>query len=189
MALVACSTPDKKDNATMATASDSASVQAAPVANTKTKIDRTKVPKQVTDLFYADYPGATVNDADWYGYPNFDYVNDWYDYDPDLYLNQDPDAYLVQFTQDSIAQTALYTKAGKKIALHKAVSDLPAAVSAAISKGDYKTWTIGKDKEEAFQDKDSDKLKVYKVTVSMGAQKHILYLSSSGKVIKDKKVS
>lgn len=189
IALTACNTPDKKEDADKVTMSDSSVVKAAPVAKSKTKLVKTKVPKDVTQLFYVDYPSANVYDDNWYGYPSFDYVNDWYDYDPYLYANDDPDTYVIEFTMDSIPHRAVYTKAGKKVAVHKAISVLPSAVSFAISKGDYKTWTLGKEKEEIFKDKDSDKLKVYKVTVSMGDQKHTLYFESNGKLINDKKVS
>jgi len=187
--LVACTTPDKKDTAASNPMSDTTTAMAAPVAKAKTKLDKAKVPQAVTQLFYSDYPTASVNDDSWYGYPTFDYTNDWYDYDPDLYVNDDPDAYVVEFTQDSIAHRAFYTKAGKKIAARRAVTVLPSAVSASISRGDYKTWSIGKEKEEVFKDKESDKLIVYKVSVSMGSQKHTLYFESNGKQIRDKKLS
>ena len=49
----------------------------AQAGKAKTKLDKNKVPKEITNLFYADYPTTTY--TDWYGYPAFDYVNDWYD--------------------------------------------------------------------------------------------------------------
>ena len=56
----------------------------------------------------------------------------------------------VEFTSDSIPHKTLYTKAGKKIAVHKAISVLPSAVSKAISNGKYKTWTTGKEDRGNF---------------------------------------
>jgi hypothetical protein len=76
------------------------------------------------------------------------------------------------------------------VATHKVLtSDLPKAVSATVSKGEYKTWKLGKDKEEIFKDSDKDQLKVYKVTVEKGKEKHTLFIQSDGKLLKDKKVS
>jgi hypothetical protein len=187
--LVACNTSNKNLDSDRATASDTTSTIAAPVAKTKTKLDKTQVPKEVTQLFYNDYPTATVSDDRWYGYPTVDYANDWYDYDPDLYVNDSPDTYVVEFTNDSVPHKAVYSKAGKKIAVHKMISELPKDILWAIKNGEYKTWTIAKDKEEIFKDKDSDKLKVYMVTVENNGHKHILYFQSDRRLMKDKKIS
>jgi len=64
-------------------------------------------------------------------------------------------------------------------------SDLPKAVSAVISKGQYKTWKVGTDKEEIFKDTDKDKLKVYKVDVENGKEKRMLYFQQDGRLLKD----
>jgi len=156
------------------------------VDKTKAKLDPSKVPSEVTRLFYADYPATTS--SDWYGHPGFDYSHDWYDYDPDLYITDTPETYVAEFTTDSLLYKAVYTKAGKKVAVHKVVSTLPAAVSSAISNSDYKDWTIGKEKEEIYKDKDADVLQVYKVHIEMGNQKHTLYFRPDGTLMKDKKV-
>jgi hypothetical protein len=154
---------------------------------TKAKLDKTKVPKVVTETYTIDYPG---NNYDyWYGYPTFDYVNDWYDTDPYWYVGNYPESYVVEFTNNNTPYKAVYSKTGKKIAIHKSVNNLPAAVSAAINKSAYKTWTMGKDKEEIFKDKDSDQMKMYKVNVSRGAEKHVLYFEANGKLAKDKKIA
>jgi len=48
---------------------------------------------------------------------------------------------------------------------------------------------LGKDKEEIFRDPDLDKLKVYRVKVSLGVKKHTLYFQADGTLLKDKKAS
>ena len=152
----------------------------------KAKLDKNKVPKTVTNLFYADYPVTTY--TDYYGYPAFDYVNDWYGYDPSLYVNDNPETYVIEFGADSAQYKAVYDKNGKKVAIHKTTSTLPAVISGAISQGAYSTWTLEKDKEEIFKDTDKDQLKVYKVNVLKGTEKHTLYFQADGKLLKDKKV-
>ena len=153
-------------------------------AKKKVKIEKTKVPKAVTETFYVDYP-VTAYES-WYGYPTFDNDLYWYDYDPYFYSNDSPEYYVVDFTKDNTPYKAVYNKSGKKISVHKKLTDLPSAVSSAISAGEYKTWTVGKDKEEIFKDKDSDQLKVYKVDVEKGNEKHRLYFQPDGKLLKDK---
>jgi hypothetical protein len=150
----------------------------------KVKIEKTKVPKVVTETFYGDYPATTYES--WYGYPTFDNDLYWYDYDPFFYSNDYPEYYVVDFTKNNGTYKAVYAKSGKKIAIHKKLTDLPKAVSSAISSGTYKTWTVAKDKEEIFKDKDSDQLKVYKVEVEKGKDKHTLYFQPDGKLLKDK---
>ena len=155
------------------------------------KVDKKKVPKEVNDVFIREYPA--VDYYDWYGYPVYDYgdywYDDWYDYGPYSYTDY-PEYYEVDFTQAKTPVKAIYSKAGKKIAIHKSLkSDLPKAVSAAISKGEYKAWKLGKDKEEIFKDSDKDQLKVYKVDVEKGKEKHTLFFQPDGKLLKDKKVA
>ncbi len=159
----------------------------AQAGKAKTKLDKNKVPKEITNLFYADYPTTTY--TDWYGYPAFDYVNDWYDYDPSLYSNDYPETYVIEFATDTTSYKAVYTKGAKKVAIHKPISELPLAISTSISQGTYSTWAIGKDKEEIFKDKDTDQMKVYKVEVTNGTEKHMLYFQPDGKLLKDKKIS
>ena len=155
------------------------------------KIDKKKVPKEVTDLFVVDYPAASFEN--WYGFPLYNYgmdwYDDWYDYGPYSYVDY-PEYYVVEFTKDNASHKAIYSKSGKKVAIHKKLtSDLPKLVSSAISKSEYKTWKLGKDKEEIFKDTDKDQLKVYKVTVEKGKEKHTLFFQSDGKMLKDKKIS
>ena len=156
----------------------------------KAKVEKTKVPKEVTDTYYMEYPGAVYEN--WYGYPTYNYgdywYDDWYDYGPYSYVDY-PEYYVVEFTKDKIPQKAIYSKTGKKVAIHKMLVDLPKAVTASISKCEYKAWKLEKDKEEIFKDKDKDQMKVYKVTVEKGKEKHTLFLQPDGKLLKDKKVS
>jgi hypothetical protein len=157
-------------------------------SQTHTKLDKGKVPKDVTDAFYNQYPLATY--GDWYGYPAFTNGSAWYDYDPYYYLTGNPDNYVIEFNNKDTAFKAIYGKDGTKIASHKAITaDMPAAVRDAINDGDYKSWTVGKDKEEIFKDKDTDQLKVYKVSVSKGSEKRTLYFQQDGKMLKDVKVA
>ena len=155
------------------------------------KVDKTKVPKKVNDFFIQEFPNAVTDN--WYGLPVYKYGNDWfddwYDYAPYVYSKY-PENYIVEFSLDNMPHKAIYTKIGKKIAIHKKLaSDLPKAISAAISKGQYKDWILAKDKEEIFKDKDSDKLKIYKVVVEKEKGKHTLFFEANGKLVKDKKVS
>jgi hypothetical protein len=152
------------------------------------KLDKAKVPKVVTDMYFNEYPVTT--DENWYGYPAWNDGDYWYDYDPDLFTDGYGNNYVVQFNQNSIPYTVFYSASGKKIATHKtAISDLPTPISLAINKGIYKTWKLGKDKEEIFRDPDLDKLKVYRVKVSLGVKKHTLYFQADGTLLKDKKAS
>jgi hypothetical protein len=152
------------------------------------KLDKTKVPKEVTDVYLHDYPVTSYES--WSGYPTFDNNLYWYDYDPFLNSDEFSEYYVVDFTKDNTSHSAIYSKSGKKIATHRKLnSDLPKAITTSISKGEYKTWKLGKDKEEIFKDKDSDQLKVYKVDVEKGREKHTLYFQPDGKLLRDKKVS
>jgi len=155
-------------------------------SQSRTKLDKSKVPKDVTDAFYNQYPLATY--GNWYGYPAITNGSAWYDYDPYYFTTGDPDNYIIEFNNKDTAFKAIYSKDGRKIASHKGMnSDMPAAVTAAISNGDYKSWTEGKDKEEIFKDKDTDQMKVYKVSFSKGNEKHTLYYQQDGKMLKDVK--
>ena len=152
-----------------------------------TKLDKAKVPKEVTDIYFKEYPMPTFET--WYGYPSFDEGANWYEYDSTLYIDSLPENYVVEFTQNNVPYVVIYSKSGKKIAAHNmAISDIPKAISSAISNGEYKTWTLGKEKEEIFKDTDKDQMRVYKVNVEYGKEKHILYYQSDGQLLKDKKV-
>ncbi len=158
------------------------------------KVEKTKVPKAVTDVWIGEYPGSTYDN--WYGYPAYnDYLSNWYydwdnyDYNPYVYTDY-PEDYVVEYNLNSVPYKSVYSKEGKKIATHKTLtSDLPKAVTAAISNSAYKTWKLGKEKEEIFKDKDTDKLKVYKVVLTKGNEKHTLYFQADGQLLKDKKVA
>lgn len=150
------------------------------------KIEKNNVPKAVNEAFILEYP---VPVYDWYGYPRFDFENEWYVYDPFLFQMESPEYYVVEFTKDKIPHKAVYNKAGKKIATHKKITaELPKPVSDAIAKSSYKSWVISKDKEEIFRDKEMDKLKVYKVEAISGKEKHHLFYSQDGTLLKDQAV-
>jgi hypothetical protein len=151
------------------------------------KLEKTKIPKAVTDIYIKEYLAPT--DEYWYGYPEFDYENDWYGYNPYLFEYQHPEYFLVEFTANGTPYKVIYSKSGKKIATHRKLkTELPDAVKTAIGKGEYSTWTLGKEKEEIFRDTEMDKMKVYKVDVEKGKEKHILFYSADGDLLKDKTI-
>lgn len=153
------------------------------------KIAKAKIPVAVTETYYREFPLAATTYEHWYGYPEFKYENDWYGYNPYLYDYEHPEYYVVEFTKDKVPHKVIYSKAGKKIATHKKItSDLPMAVSSALNKSEYSTWKIEKDKEEIFRDTEMDKMKVYKVEVEKGKEKHHLFYSSEGVLLKDKTI-
>ena len=149
------------------------------------KLDKNNVPKTVTEVYVVEYPMST-NEV-WYGYPAFSDESDWYGYNPYLDGGANPEYYIVEFTsKNKVPHRVIYSKNGKKVATHRKINELPAAVSSAISKSEYKDWTIQKDKEEMFKMKDTDKVKVYRVVVENGSEKHALYYQLDGTLLKDK---
>jgi len=152
------------------------------------QVDKGQIPKEVTDAFSQQYPLAT--NGDWYCYPSSASAADWYSYDPNYIAVGDANSYDIEFISDGMPYKAIYARDGAKIASHKGMdTTMPAAVTDAISNGDYKSWTLGKDKEEIYKDSGSDQLKVYRVNVMNGSEKHTLYFQQDGKMLKDTKVA
>ncbi|WP_306621859.1 PepSY-like domain-containing protein [Chryseobacterium ginsenosidimutans] len=150
-----------------------------------TKIVKERVPKAVTENFSKEYPMA-IREL-WYVYPEFDIINDWYYYDPFLFSRAVPEYYIAEFVIDGHDHKVIYSKEGKKIAVHKkGITDLPETVSDAIRKSIYSTYNVAEDKEEIFRDSSLDLLKVYKIEVDKGPSKHYLFFSSEGQLLKDK---
>jgi hypothetical protein len=150
-------------------------------------LDKTKVPKAVNENFIMEFP--TVAKESWYGYPKYDFNTEWYGYNPYLVENVNPEFYIVEFTKDKVHHKVVYSKEGKKIAVHKKVSTmLPVAITDAIKKGAYSTWKIESENEEIFKDNESDKLKVYNVKVEKGDMKHHLFYSTDGTLLEDKTI-
>ena len=149
------------------------------------KLEKSKVPKVITETYVVEYP-VTAYES-WYGYPVFSDESDWYAYDTELYTDQQPEYYIVEFSKDGTPYKVLYTKEGKKISTKRIimVGEVPKAVADALNKSAYKSWEIKKEKEEIFRD--SDKMKVYKVVVEKGKEKHVLFYQEDGKLLKDKK--
>ena len=105
---------------------------------TPTKIGKTAVPKLVVDLYDKEYSATTYES--WHGYPSFASENDWYGYNPNLYCEENPEYYVVEFKKDKTPHKVIYSKAGEKIATHKAlVTPMPEAISLAIAKSIYAT--------------------------------------------------
>ena len=152
-----------------------------------TKIDKNKVPKVVTETYIVEYP-AVASDS-WYGYPMFNDETDWYAYDTDLYTDENPEYYVVEFSKDGTPYKVVYTKEGRKISTKRTImiGEVPKPVADALNKSAYKSWMIKKEREEIFRD--SDKMKVYKVVVEKGTEKHALFYQEDGKLLKDKKRS
>jgi hypothetical protein len=151
------------------------------------KIEKSKIPIVVTETYIKEYP-KTLHET-WYGYPAFVDEYDWYGYDPYLYSSEYPEYYVVEFTEGTTPQKVIYSKSGKKIATHKNLAAIPAAILTAISVGEYKTWKIGKSKEEIFKDADADELKIYKVEVEKGKERHFLFYQASGNLVRDRKLN
>ena len=150
------------------------------------KLDKKRVPKEVAVVYLKDYP--TITDESWYGYPTFDESAYWFGYDPYLYNNSSQEYYVAEFSKDGVPYTVIYSKTGRRIATHRALTaEVPAPVAAVVNNGVYKTWTVAREREEIFRD-DND-MKVYKVVVEKGNEKHKLYIQSDGKLLKDIKVS
>ncbi|MBW8523766.1 hypothetical protein K0U91_00825 [Chryseobacterium chendengshani] len=149
------------------------------------KILRNDVPKDVIENFVKDHPA--VQNEQWRGYPTEDFRNVWYDYNPSLNSSSASDYFVAEFWEGGEHQEGMYSRDGKKIAIHKKIdSQLPQPILDAIKKGVYKNWKIAKEKEEIFRDYSLDQLKVYKVTVQKGSSKHFLFYSADGALLKDK---
>lgn len=149
------------------------------------KIEKARVPASVTDSYLREYPG-TSNEF-WYGHPGYT-ADEWYGYDPYFYENEYPAYYIVEFNKDSTPYKAVYTKEGVKIATHVGLHvELPNAITAALSKGVYKSWKIDNHKEEIFKSSGNDVLKVYRVVIGKGKGIHTLYYRADGTMLKDVK--
>ncbi len=166
------------------------SAKAMAPAKTKTHakaIEKTNVPKVVTEEFIREYPIAESNA--WYGYPSLRNEMEWYDdYDPFYYTYEYPEYYEVEFIADNTKHHSVYSKEGKKIATHNNITNagVPKAVTASLDKGTYKGWKEIGEKEEI--EKVATKEKVYKITVEKEGKKHRLFYDASGKMLKDEKV-
>jgi hypothetical protein len=151
------------------------------------KTDRGKIPMVVLDAFSKEF--SNVANETWYGYPKFDDANDWYGYNPYLFEYVSPDFYVVEFDKDNAYHRVIYSKEGKKVAVHKKMtSELPKAITDAISKTRYRNWAVTKEKEEIFRDLSLDKIKVYKVEVKNSRERHQLFYSAEGNLLKDKTI-
>jgi hypothetical protein len=153
------------------------------VGKRSAKLDINKVPRIVTETFNKQFP--VKSGVGWYGYPQFDNGSDWYEYDPSYFSNHNPENYVVEFTHNDTLDKVFYTKSGQKIATHRRINTvLPAKIADAIRKSVYKTWSIGNDKEEIFKDGKSDQIRVYRVMVRTGKERHTLYFQENGKLLR-----
>jgi hypothetical protein len=148
------------------------------------KIEKSKVPTVVTETFMREYPMGMYEN--WYGYPEYN----GYGYDPNFYYYNDyPENYIVEFTKDKVKHKVFYSKTGKKIATHTLINaNIPKSIMEAVAKSHYKSYKLQEDKEEILKDGDSDLLKVYKVEVRKGNDRHALFYDVEGKLMKDVKL-
>ena len=156
-------------------------------AKTHTKaIEKTKVPKVVTDEFSRECP--IVESYIWYGYPNLGNESEWFDYNPINYTCENPEYYEVEFVKEKAHHKAVYSKDGKKVATHHKVKKelLPPAVNKALESGAYKGWKEVGEKEEI--EKSTTKEKIFKITVEKNGNKHHLFYDETGKLLKDEAV-
>lgn len=151
------------------------------------KIEKKKLPKVVTETFIEEFP--VVTEEVWYGYPKFNNEKDWYFNDPYMYEGENPEYYVVEFTKDNAKHKAVYTKAGKKVAVHKKTKEaLPKVISEALKKSKYGTWKIANEKEVIFKDSEKDKIKTYRIVAENGKEKYDLYFSTEGNLLKEHKI-
>src|ERR1035437_5543676 len=78
---------------------------------TPTKLDKTQIPNEVSEPYYREYP--KTNDENWYGYPNYDYGDYWYDnwYDNAPYpYAKDSVYYIIESSKDNAHYKAIYSK-------------------------------------------------------------------------------
>ncbi len=149
------------------------------------RIDRSTIPAAVTETYVSEYP-ATTYEA-WYIYSTESYTNgtEWYVYTPSV-VKGPAEYYVVEFTSDQTPYKVIYTKEGKRVSTYKTINtEVPAAVNTALSKSTYKSWTVTKEKEEAWLANDNKK--VYRIVVEKGKEKHFLYYLEDGKLLADKK--
>lgn len=151
-------------------------------------VDRKHVPYTVTQNYYRDYPSTTQTDT-WYVYPQYSNADttDWYVYTPSLVAGA-PEYYVVHFDSSGSPQKVIYSKSGEKMTSLRGIrtkTGIPKAVMASLRKSDYKSWVVTDEQEEITRN--SDKKKVYKLTVEKGKEKRMLYYQEDGKLLKDKK--
>jgi hypothetical protein len=157
-------------------------------ATTAITLPKIHVPKAVTDSFNKDYP--VIGYDNWYDFSTSDNGAGWYEYDPSYANGQTPENYIVEFSYNGIIERAIYNNNGQKIAIHrKLTSPLPPDVTDAIQNGNYKTWTPTRDREEIFKRDASDQLKVYRIGMEKGNERHTLYFQQDGKLLKDIKTA
>ena len=102
------------------------------------------------------------------------------------YETESPEYYVVEFTESAVPNKVIYSRSGKKIATHRKLnSPLPKKVTTSIRNSEYKNRKLLNDKEELFKDGDADNMKVYKVEVEKGKEKHILLYLINRKLLTD----
>jgi hypothetical protein len=151
-----------------------------------TKIDKKQVPKEIIYEYHKEYP--EVSRENWYDFDPAFAGESWREYDPYAYATGHRRRYVTVFDKDSVSYTIIYEKNGKKVSGYKKMnSPVPSVIISAINRSKYKGWTVEKEMEEIFKDKDTDKVKVYRVTLQKGNDKHILYFQQDGSLLKDVK--
>ena len=151
------------------------------------EIDIKSVPAEVAVKFAEDYPVTSYEN--WYGYPTFTNESDWYSYDPKFYSDKYPEFFIVEFMQNNSPHKAIFYLNGDRIASYRRLNSdspeiLPEKVSNAINNSEYKTWNIVIESEEIIL-RDSNQMKVYRIEIQNGNDKHLLYYTIEGILLKD----
>lgn len=154
------------------------------VNSAEQEIEKDKVPAAVKKAFALHHP--TVAENDWYGYPTFDEVSNWYAYDPRVNAVDAPQYYIAKFQVNGAANKVIYSADGKKVATYNKLQreGFPAEVNKAFLNSEYNGWEQVGEKEEITRGTGNEK--VYKITVEKDAQQHELFYDKKGKLLKDR---
>jgi len=145
------------------------------------------IPVMVSQNFVNEYPTA-VN-AEWRGYPTPNVSSEWYEYEPSKQSSKPSAYYVAEFSELQSDYKAIYAADGSKIAIHRLfVSELPATVLKAVSKGMYRDWSLAPEKEEIFRNNAQGSMKVYRIKMSKESSQHNLFYSEDGTLLMDKTI-
>lgn len=149
----------------------------------RSKIESSRVPAEVKKHYEKDYPLTPIKS--WYNYDPAYAGESWEEYDPYDYSKAHAQNYEVDFKKDNLNYSVVYTSNGKKVLIRRSLtSDAPQVILDGINKTRYKNWKLGKEKEEIFKNEENTNMKIYKLTMTKGNEKHILYFKQDGRLMK-----
>jgi len=108
--------------------------------NTKKKVTKPEIPKEVIETFKIRFPKVEL--ADWYSYPYYlDYISSDSGETVEYFY---PEFYEVEYIYEGKNQRSIFSKQGKLIASYQKLKDgeLPKVVSDTLKNSKYKDWTI-----------------------------------------------